>query len=543
MGNGIGSNLQVNFTEDANMKGNIYTQFALNGPGTTTVTFSGSNNTFIGRIGNFDGLGTSNVTFNNLATIQAGTDGYIMYAKVTNGGTITNNLTLKAGGSITGNTISGGSEGTLTNLLTLTTTGTTTLSGDFTANYNGTNTIDVQNGTTLNLTGNLSTTQGKNIVKFSGTGTGSIQGNITTDKATTYIINTGSGAVAVGNNNTITMQNTSGAGGYGYATYITDYDSQTSGFKQEGNSTSTANLTLNLNKISFRNGSGSYQNQQGQKFFIDYKTGNATIDSGNNNGQSLDWNNRYGNTIVMRFRDSNDTGVSSITIGSAGNNNGNLSANGVYGQALFQAKTINAYGNISSNYGSKTIVWGNQIDLHGGSITSSSDGQSQKSKSIIVADGTNAVIKADSLSVDSTGEIYVLLNGASSSATIEKTNGGNGKPTFSLSGAGGIGNAKIFITDYNSTNLGANDRDTNKTDGFSEDLTSLTPTNSTFTLDIAQIAFANNDGNKIGQTFVLDTYDGTATINSGESTQSPIKSVLMIVKMLENNEKKRKEMR
>ncbi|RDU72167.1 autotransporter outer membrane beta-barrel domain-containing protein [Helicobacter brantae] len=526
VGQGQGSNLKYNFTQGANFKGKIYGE-----AGTINVVFSNdtnTSNTLKGVIGREAGEGYTNVTFNNNATIQA--DGSIandeyknsggnFLASFAGDGSSKNTLTLEGStNNLTGNVwagvYGGGSSATLIDIKSGATT--TTLQGNISAVRGGTNTIQIASGG-FSLTGAMSAilsnnknSKSYNAIKFSNSATGTITGDITSNGAINYITNTGSGNITIGENDrTNKLQMSFEGGGSGSSIYITDYDSTQNGGFQQTPSTGvrTGALTLTLKQIIFENTTGGYQKGVGQNLFIDYNQGVATIDSGAENDQSIKWTNQHGNTVVMRFRDMTDATNSTITIGSSGNNNGKLSTSGNSGKALFQAHTINAYGNISSNYGSQTIVWGNQIDLHGGSITSSSDGETQKSKSIVVADGSSAVIKADSVQVTREGQAYILLK-ASTSAQIIGQN--NAKSTFSLTSTGGGANNKIFITDYDSTE-----------NGFDESFS--TNTSASFNLDTTQIRIANansTNNDATGQTFVLDTYQGNAVINSGTTAQS-----------------------
>lgn len=547
IGYGIGANPVFKFTNDANMKGDIIVS---GGGANINVAFSGNANTLQGNtIGNASSEGSAKITFDGNASI---TNSMYAYAETGNTNHIltlngsTNNLSFNMS-AVKNEAYS--HYGSSTNTVNITNSASTTtwngtLSATGTNGTNASNIIEIQNNASfkftgdissygattsithsgtgsLSITGNMSATSGNasNIkVALSGSTTGNITGNISTNQGKVYITNTGSGAVSVGDSNkTNTIALAYNGGGSGAGVWITDYDSTTSGFDQSASTDTSGKLTLNLKKVSLSNYSGSYQNGQGQNFIVDYNTGTITIDSGVENDQSIHWVHTHGNTVVMRFRDSASRS-SQITIGGVGSDgkslgNGKLSTSGINGKALFQAHTINAYGNISSNYGSQTYVWGNQIDLHGGSITSSSDGESQKSKSVVIADGSGAVIKAESINVSSEGQAYILLN-SNANATMQGQD--SAKTTFSLTGAGGKGNAKIFITDYNSTGQGSD-----AYDGFVADTTQLTTkTNATFDLNTTQIKFANHNGSNVGQTFVLDVNTGTAVIDSGTATQS-----------------------
>ena len=139
----------------------------------------------------------------------------------------------------------------------------------------------------------------------------------------------------------------------------------------------------------------------------------------------------------------------SLTIGSNGNGNGNLYTSGLNGQALFQAHTITAYGNIQSVDGSKVYVWGNQITANGISVSLADvNGKSEtrgKGKAILVSDGANSSIGLNSVSVDG-GKAYILLNTKATSTSITGKDGS--KTAISLSGSGGYSDASFYITDY-----------------------------------------------------------------------------------------------
>ncbi|RDU73312.1 hypothetical protein CQA57_05340, partial [Helicobacter anseris] len=234
--------------------------------------------------------------------------------------------------------------------------------------------------------------------------------------------------------------------------FITDYDA-TSGFKEDQDANTGGTLTLNAKSLTMSNNDGS---SKGQQFVVDYKDGSVVINSGEKDKKSITIS-QLGHTNIIRFRDENSTS-SSITIGSDGNNNGDVFTSGAKGKTLFQAKTITINGGIYGSGG---------FDLSGNATFTAYDTLSTDFVGIIKTDGSggngskyNNTITAQTIKINPAGTKGLSANNGSSAAI---TRGGNiaifnnisgGNNTIISENTSGTNNSLILgdVVNYNGSN-------------------------------------------------------------------------------------------